>query len=491
MNFKKMTAALTAIAACMSACIPAVASAEDADAAPSTDSLSAYLSFVDGGWWPKFQNGEDDSLKQEFTEITGDGTYTVTVSAEDLGAEAIEKSVSGVEFMAVIVNDAYEKYPDMVITVDSIKTDDKEIAMSAKNYTSSDDEVEMRANIYNPWVSKFPADAHTADGKLSDMSDTSDYSYKIINPEDFAGWTTLSVEFTVSGMGGETPTETETETESETEEATETSAEETTEASAEKIVVGQSYLNFVDGGWWPKFQNGEDDSLQQTFTEITGNGSYTVKVTAADLDENAIAEGVSGVEFMAVIVNDAYEKYPEMVLTVDSIFADDKEIPMTAKNYTSTDDEKEVRTNIYNPWVSKLPADAHSTEGVLSELADSSDYSYKIINPEDFAGWKTLSVNFTVSGLAFDKFAEETPEETETPTEAETETKSTTASTTKSTTAATTKATTKATTTTAKTSSSSGSTESPKTGDVNIPAVAGAAAAAAVASLLVTKKKND
>ncbi|MBR1555341.1 MAG: hypothetical protein IJ644_08125 [Oscillospiraceae bacterium] len=480
MNFKKMTAALTAIAACMSACIPAAAFAEDA-AEASTDSVSAYLSFVDGGWWPKFQNGEEDSLKQEFTEITGDGTYTVTVSAEDLGADAIAESVSGVEFMAVIVNDAYEKYPNMAITIDSIKTDDKEIALTAKNYTSSDDEVEMRANIYNPWVSKLPADAHTAEGKLSDMSDTSDYSYKIINPEDFAGWTTLSVEFTVSGMEAETPTETEAETE--TEEVTETSAEETTEAAAEKIVVGQSYLNFVDGGWWPKFQNGDDDSLQQTFTEITGNGSYTVKVTAADLDENAIAEGISGVEFMAVIVNDAYEKYPEMVLTIDSIVADDKEIPLIAKNYTSSDDEKEVRTNIYNPWVSKLPADAHSTEGVLSELADSSDYSYKIINPEDFAGWKTLSVNFTVSGLAFDKFVEETPEETEASTESESTT-TTTTSTTKSTTA-----TTKATTTTAKTTS--GSTESPKTGDVNIPAVAGAVAAAAVASLLVTKKKND
>lgn len=526
MNFKKLTAALTALAACASLCIPAVAFAEDDVAAVTAtadapSALTAYLDFVDGGWKSKYEKGDEDTLIGKDAEITGDGTYTVSVSVDKEKMEE-DSSTSGVQFMAVMIPDAETVYPNIVITVDSIKADDKEIAMSAKNYTSSDDGKVTRTNIYNAYVGKdketgayiIPDDARSTEGKLSEIG-TTDYSPVVINPDDLSGWETLSVEFTISGMESQEETsesETETESESESVSESETETESASEAESEseteaetanqgKTVVGNSYLNFVDGGWWPKYQGADDDSLAQTPVEVTGNGSYTVSVTAADLDDTAIQEGISGVEFMAIIIPDAYEKYSDMVITIDSIVADGKEIPMIAKNYTSSDDEKEVRTNIYNPWVSKLPNDAHSTEGKLSELEDSSAYSYKVINPEDFAAWKTLSVNFTVSGLAFDKYVEEeAPSTTDSGSNSGNTTNtgsgsqngnkgvaSTTASKTKS--VATTTTTAKAAASSS--TSSSGSTDAPKTGDMNFPIAAAAVATVAAGAFLITKKKND
>lgn len=87
----------------------------------------------------------------------------------------------------------------MSIDITSIKVDGKEITMTAKNYTSSDDGKEMRANICNTYVNSLPEDAHNADGVIA--ADNKDYAPVIIDIEDFESWTTVEVNFTVSGTG--------------------------------------------------------------------------------------------------------------------------------------------------------------------------------------------------------------------------------------------------------------------------------------------------
>ncbi len=518
MNFKKMMAAFTAIAACASLCVPAMAFAEDTAAAEST-ALTAYLDFTNSGWWPAFHNDpENDTLKGTVAEITGDGSYTVSLSAADLGEEAIQNSIKGAEFMAIYIPGAEAIYPNLVITVDKITADDKEIPLIKKNFTNCELEAKeadrtytTRTNIYNQWASGYTSDARCVDGLVSDLPNADDYDAQIIDPTELAAWTNLTVDFTITGMTAEETTETEsdseteaTETESETESvpATEEPTQEATEKQ-EKTVVGNSYLDFVDGGWYPMFRNNtqkpEEDTLKATFAEITGNGTYTVSVSAADLGEETIANSVSGVEFMALYVPGAEKDYPEMVLTVDSIKADDKEVKLTAKNFTNCELEKKeedrtytTRTNIYNQWASGYTEDARCVDGLVSELPNADEYDCQIIDPNDEAlkGWTTLEVTFTVSGLSFDKYVgEETTESTETTKATET-TKSTT-STTKATTKTTT-ATTKATTKAAS-SATTGSTgaESPKTGDASLPVAAGAAAVVAAAAVLITKKKNN
>ena len=75
--------------------------------------------------------------------------------------------------------------------------DGKPITMNAKNYTSSDDGKEMRANIYNQWVNNFPDDAHTADGAVT--GEFGEYSSQIVDPADFKKWQKIEVDFEVTG----------------------------------------------------------------------------------------------------------------------------------------------------------------------------------------------------------------------------------------------------------------------------------------------------
>ena len=107
--------------------------------------------------------------------------------------------------------------------------------------------------------------------------------------------------------------------------------------------------------------------------------------------------------FAAVMIKDGKTLFPDAIITIDSIKVDGKEITMTAKNYTSSDDGKELRSNIYNGWVDKLPDDVASTEGALVVDGTPTDaaaaYSPVIVDKADFATWKEVEVNFTISGI--------------------------------------------------------------------------------------------
>jgi ABC-type Fe3+-hydroxamate transport system substrate-binding protein len=181
---------------------------EDAIAAESGD---AYLAIVDGQWWVQYWGSIDDdgsmlAYDAGVVPITGDGDYTVSVTADTSGFRYDttgdangDYTPSGCSFAAVMVKDGTTLYPDMAIEITSIKIDGNDVDLTSKNFTSSDDGVEMRANIYNEWVTDLPEDAHDANGAVTDASA---YSAQIVDPAAFAdGWTTVEVNFTVTGTG--------------------------------------------------------------------------------------------------------------------------------------------------------------------------------------------------------------------------------------------------------------------------------------------------
>lgn len=201
---------------------PATTAAAPQDAAPvataaapvefekavAAESGDAILAMVDGQWYVQYWGKDTDLLTYDagVEKITGDGDYTVSVNAGtkgclyDITGDANgEYTPGGISFAAVKVFDGTTLYPDMAIEITSIKVDDKEIKMTAKNYTSSDDGAEMRANILNTYVNSLPEDAHNADGAIA--ADSKDYAPVIVNADDFKSWTKIEVNFTVTGTG--------------------------------------------------------------------------------------------------------------------------------------------------------------------------------------------------------------------------------------------------------------------------------------------------
>lgn len=220
---------------------------EDAiDAEPG----QAYLAIVDGQWWVQYwgsssKDGYMLSYDAGIADIQGDGSYTVSVTADtngfryDTTGNPDDQYIpEGLSFMAIRIDQGQEMYPDAVITIDSIKVDGKEIEMKAKNYTSSDDGVELRTNIYNTYVASPSQDGRSADGNLYDedgnaLDICADYSAQIVDPADFSQWTTVEVSFTITGTGTEGAADdddADAETSAEEDADAETTAEEATDA---------------------------------------------------------------------------------------------------------------------------------------------------------------------------------------------------------------------------------------------------------------------
>ncbi len=188
----------------------------------SAESGDAYLAITDEQWWIQYWGDATDgkshilSYNAGVCEITGDGQYTVSVTADTNGFRFDatgdvngEYTPGGLGFAAVIIKDGETTCPDAIITIDSIVVDGTEIAMTAKNYTNTE-EGAIRSNIFNEWVSSPTSDARCADGFLYTDYDTNapaldnvaDFSAQIVDRADFGSWTTIEVNFTISGMGG-------------------------------------------------------------------------------------------------------------------------------------------------------------------------------------------------------------------------------------------------------------------------------------------------
>jgi hypothetical protein len=194
MKLRKLFAVAAASAVAASA-LAVAAYAADATGTPGETAIC----YADGSWASQYWlNGEEQVTKATNATITGDGTYTVSIEAykkvtdEETGDESVEAGASGLAFAALEVVDGENLFPGMIITIDSIKIDGSEVALNGTPYTSSDEGVTTRVNLYNEWVSAPPEDARTIGGLASDATPSA-------LGNGIGDWTTMEVTFTVSG----------------------------------------------------------------------------------------------------------------------------------------------------------------------------------------------------------------------------------------------------------------------------------------------------
>ncbi|MCM1055751.1 MAG: hypothetical protein NC394_09565 [Bacteroides sp.] len=169
--------------------------------------------------------------------------------------------------------------------------------------------------------------------------------------------------------------------------------------SACAVEDGEAYVQFAGGDWLASFYNdGKEYASYNDTVKITGNGSYSVTLhaVASYIDEetgdNATSEGSTDLAFAALSVPNGEILFPGMIMTIDSVEVDGKAVALNGTPYTSSDDGKETRVNLYNEWVSNLPDDARTASGDLSDATPTA-------LDKAIGEWKTLTVNFTVSGI--------------------------------------------------------------------------------------------
>jgi len=196
MKLRKILAAVAASAVAVSA-MAVTASAVDAQ---GTDG-EALIAFAGGDWTAQYwADGAEWASVEETVIITGDGSYSVTVTAkstgvdEETGEDYVADGTTDIAFAALQVVNGETLFPGMVITIDSVELDGNAVTLNGTPYTSSDDAVTTRVNLFNEWVSTLPEDARTADGLAADATPTA-------MDKACGAWTTMTVNFTVTGAG--------------------------------------------------------------------------------------------------------------------------------------------------------------------------------------------------------------------------------------------------------------------------------------------------
>jgi len=300
---------------------------------------TAYLMYADASWtYQYWGEAPENGIIATNETVTGAGDYTVGLDFTQ--TEAGE--AAGLAFTAVGITTGEQTFPGYFIEITSIRINGEEIAYS-KGYTSSDDGITTRMNIYNEWVGDLPSDARSYDGDISDAAPV------IVDKADFGAVRTIEVAFTLHEGVSDT-----------------------------------AFLMYADGSWTYQYWGGEpENGVVATGAKIVGDGAYTV-----GLDFSQTEAGVaSDLAFTAVGITTGEQTFPGSFIDITEIRVNGEAIPFD-KGYTSSDDGVVTRMNIYNEWVASLPDDARSYDG------DISDASPIMVDKAAFAAVKSVEVDF-------------------------------------------------------------------------------------------------
>ena len=315
-------------------------------AAEETASPVAYIMYADSNWANCFwMDGNEYPVKATTAEITGAGQYTV-------GLEFNEPA-QGLAFTALGIVGGENALPGYTVEIKAMRVNGEEIAFE-KGYTSSDDGVETRMNIYNEWVSELPKDARSFDGKTDDAKPV------IVDKELFASVKSFEIDFVLHQFGVDT-----------------------------------AYIMFADSAWANCFwMDGNEYPVKATTAVIDGFGDYTV-----GLEFNEEAQGLA---FTALGIVNGEKTYPGAYIRINAMRVNGEEIAFE-KGYTSSDNGIETRMNIFNEWVSEVPADARSYDGKTD------DAKPVIVDKELFASVKSFEIDFSllpVTDVAYIMYAD-------------------------------------------------------------------------------------
>ncbi len=143
----------------------------DVELPPSDDMAIAWIMFASNDYSKTYSVGDtyDPTNKTkgviaQNVQITGEGTYTVSLDFNDSGA------AYGTAFAALGISNGETFFPGYTITIDKLLINNAPYELAGKEYTASDDGKCTRVNLYNGWVSSPPDDARTPDGDLTGCS---------------------------------------------------------------------------------------------------------------------------------------------------------------------------------------------------------------------------------------------------------------------------------------------------------------------------------
>lgn len=136
-----------------------------------------------------------------------------------------------------------------------------------------------------------------------------------------------------------------------------------------------------------KFNSGDCKGIEATNVVVDGAGTYTVSLD--------FAGGMDGFQFSALAIADGELLYPGCIIDIKDISIDGNPIEI-GNYYTSSDDKKCTRVNLYNGYIDDESVRESALEedtNIRTVSGDVSEITPMPVNPDSFKGNK-LSITF-------------------------------------------------------------------------------------------------
>lgn len=151
-----------------------------------------------------------------------------------------------------------------------------------------------------------------------------------------------------------------------------------------------AWIMFQSGDWSKAYSVGDTyDPTNKTMgieaknVEITGEGTYTISL---DFSGCGAAYGTA---FSAIGISNGEILYPGYTINIDKILINNAPYELAGKEYTSSDDDKCTRVNLYNGWVNSVPDEARTADG------DFTDCTAQIMPLDSKTAVTSISITFT------------------------------------------------------------------------------------------------
>ncbi len=147
--------------------IEAVLAAAPEAEALAEDEAVAWIMYTSSDWSTSYSVGDvyapgsaTAGLVATDVPVTGAGSYTVALDFTGTSAGF----ANGVTFCAVGIGNGEKLFPGYIMNITSVKINGEEVKMNGLAYTTSDDSICTRVNLYNAWVTSIPEEGRTMMG---------------------------------------------------------------------------------------------------------------------------------------------------------------------------------------------------------------------------------------------------------------------------------------------------------------------------------------
>ena len=161
-------------------------SADRPETVLTADEAVAWIMFVAGGWGIQYSVGDRyqpeniaSGLIASDAEITGEGTYTVSLDFTGTS----EGFADGFEFAAVGIMNGEILFPGYYIEITELLINGVQATYAGIPYTTNDNPVTTRVNLYNDWVNDIPPEARVFNGDISEASPNFLENYRLARIE--------------------------------------------------------------------------------------------------------------------------------------------------------------------------------------------------------------------------------------------------------------------------------------------------------------------